>query len=82
MFRQIGEIVSRAWGNRLTKPDYRKGRGHVKLTRAGLERAVAMREDGVTYREIAEEVGVSPSTVYRAVRDPDAYTDRLRKAGL
>lgn len=51
------------------KPTYNKpqGKQNLKLTPEQYNLCLEMRDDGMFYHQIAEEVGVSPMTVYRAL---------------
>ena len=54
---------------RKMKPRYNKpqGKSALKMTPEQYQLAQEMREDGKFYHQIANEVGVSPMTVYRAL---------------
>jgi len=54
---------------RLLQPTYNKPQGKhlLKLTPEQFSLCLEMREDGMPYHLIAEEVGVSTMTVYRAI---------------
>jgi DNA invertase Pin-like site-specific DNA recombinase len=56
---------------RKMKPRYNKpqGKSALKITPEQYQLAQEMREDGKFYHEIADEIGVSTMTVYRALNN-------------
>lgn len=59
---QAGKAIAK------TDPSFKDGRP-LKFKRKLLERAVQMKEDGMTYSQIYQETGISRSTVFRAHRE-------------
>jgi DNA-binding NarL/FixJ family response regulator len=67
---QPAEAAARATANvREAIPPRRRPRRDTRLGTQDAERMLDLRTEGRTYREIAKEVGVSPSTVSKRMRE-------------